>query len=203
MSIRLNANDRERLSAKLCVLSENRYKATFDAELEKLTQHLEESIARFYGDDLAVLKKWDCLTAVDGIEFKACSGWWERIKLPRKIYLPHTRIKSGLEVATFADNGAAPRAFEPMFDAFEQYHAEAKRIGNAINAMLASCRTEDQLLKLWPEAAPVVKEVLGQKPTVVKVGTDDAAREALIASLPKLNIPLLPAPAPESTSPDE
>ena len=57
MTIRLNARDRERLSAKLCALSENCYKATFDAELEKLTQHLEESIARFYGDDLAVLKK--------------------------------------------------------------------------------------------------------------------------------------------------
>ena len=197
MAIRLKKADRERIIERLCAAAENSHKKRLDDELEALTTYLEGFITNLYGDDYPALLRWGCLIPVDKVHFKPFFGWWSNVKFTRPIPALARQFADNMNLEAWTRLGISPDVFQPMLEAFDAVHAEFKATTGTIRAAVYSAYNDEQLIALWPESAPIVREVVGQYPMVEKAKLGDAEFKA---TLPRLNVRLLTE---GSTSPDE
>lgn len=191
--IRLNKNDRERLSARLLANAELASKPALDAAGEAATVLIESRVSAFMTEaDRDVLAKFGLTATLTALQWGYRKDAYTpgRYVLPRPVVIPKIADMVGtayLDCGNLKPLALTEDDFLTLILADKAWFAECSEVLDSIRAALAGCKTDAQLLELWPEAAPIVAEVLGQqvvKPTL-------PAPEIVRATLPRLNVRLL------------
>lgn len=191
--IRLNKNDRERLAARLLANADLASKPALDAAGEAATVLIESRVSAFMTEaDREVLAKFGLTATLIALRWgyrkNACTPG--RYALPRPVVVPKIAEMAGtayLDCGNLKPLALTEDDFLELILADKAWLAECSEVLDTIRAALAGCKTDAQLLELWPEAAPIVADVLGQQVAKPAPPTPETVR----ATLPRLNVRLL------------
>lgn len=191
--MRLTSKDRSLIREKLlaCVVVPS--KAHLDAEIEQATCMIEERVSAWMSPEEAeVLKKFGLLGYICAIRWNGRSeaygaNGYGTVRLSRQVDVPALPNLLGTVNPYYGELdpiGLKGDDFDFLYRAYAVYIKEMQNAASSIDAVLYPSRTDKALIDLWPEAAPIVESVMGEKPVPAE---QNPAIDAIRNVLPRLN----------------
>ena len=187
--MRLTSKDRSLIREKLlaCVVVPS--KVHLDQAIEQATRIIEERVAAWMSPEEAeVLKKFGLLGYICAIRWNGNFTYdYGHVQLPRHVDVPALPKLLGVVNPGYGELepiGLKGDDFDFLYKAYGVYTKEMQNAASSIDAVLYPSKTDKALIDLWPEAAPIVASVMGEKPVPAE---QNPAIDAIRNVLPRLN----------------